>query len=140
MSTLLNLGMIASLRLLLLLPLILLSACTESSATFYLFGEANSCFSRGTSKDCQKFKAYDKVTIMVTAEKQAVSYVQKAYGLDESNTIFKTLEGCKVIDKDNFSCQGLSKASGKFLDTQVFEGKITSESFLLPSTSSTSPS
>ena len=118
-------------KLLLLFVLVLLSGCSTESSEFYIFGPANSCFNSAVIKNCETLKAYDQVKISVNVEKQVVVISQKAYGLNDTNIVFKVLENCKVVDRDNFSCDGLVKAFGRYIDTKFFKSKILTESYLL---------
>jgi hypothetical protein len=118
-------------RLSFLLLCVLLTSCSSATADFYVFGWGNSCYKEGFNKTCTKIKAYDFVKLTVSVEKQSVSYVKKAYFLDNSNIVYETLENCKVIDLDNFSCKDISRASGHFIDTKIFKNRLITDSFIL---------
>jgi len=108
---------------------IILSGCQDGTTTVYLFGPAKSCFTSGKLADCNRLRVYDKVDIKVLVERQEVSYVQAAHGLDASNTVFKRLENCKVVSADSFSCDGLVKSNGAFTDTKAFGQLFVSQSY-----------
>jgi hypothetical protein len=110
---------------------LLLISCSSTTADFYVFGWGNSCYKEGFNKSCTKIKAYDSLKITVSVEKQTVSYVKKAYFLDNSNVVYETLENCKVIDLDNFSCKDISRASGQFIDTKIFKNRLITDSYIL---------
>ena len=111
------------------LLVISLAGCEERSVTIYSFGPANSCFPTTEPEKCHAVKAYDKVEIKVLGDRQEVTYVQKGLGLDESNTVFRRLENCKIIDRDTFSCDGLIRIDGQFVDTKVFGALMVSRSY-----------
>jgi hypothetical protein len=119
------------LRLSFLFLCLLLASCGTTTADFYIFGWGNSCYKEGFNKSCTKIKAYDFLKLTVSVEKQSVSYVKKAYFLDNSNIVYETLETCKVIDLDNFSCKDFSRASGQFIDTKIFKNRLITDSFIL---------
>jgi len=118
-------------RLLAIFLCFLLYGCNSTSTEFYLFGWGNSCFTSIPLKGCKKIKFYDNVKMSINYEKQTVSYVQKANKLDESNVVFKTLDNCKIIDLENFSCEGLKRVSGKYVKTDIFKDRFITESFLI---------
>jgi hypothetical protein len=113
----------------------LLTGCIDAASEYYTFGYHNGCYSKEKINLCSSYKAYDEIKVSVSIEGQAVSVVQKAYDLDASNTIFRRLENCKVIDKKNFSCDGLTIASGKLTSNEIFAGKLITSSWVLSLTS-----
>ena len=110
---------------------LLLISCSSTTADFYVFGWGNSCYKEGFKRSCTKIKAYDSLKLTVSVQKQSVSYVRKAYFLDNSNVVYETLENCKVIDLENFSCENLSRASGQFIDTKIFKDRLITDSIIL---------
>ncbi len=102
--------------------------CTGNSNTkdYFTFGLSKSCFGMEKSSNCNLYKANDKLVISVNQSKQEVTYQLKGLRLDETNTIFNTLDDCKVIDAKNFSCAGLVVVDGQFKDTKVIDGKVVS--------------
>ncbi len=121
----------AKVKLLSLLIFFLLTGCTSNTSEFYLFGLGNSCFQGSVNKHCQKLKAYDEVKLTVNVEKQSVSYVKRAYGLNDKNVVFNTLENCSIVDVNNFSCEGLVRASGRYTKNDVFLARVITQSYLL---------
>jgi len=121
---------LSRLKLAVLLGLVvLLGGCSDRPLDFYLFGAAQSCFPNKDSATCDKLKVYDKVTLKVLVEAQEVTYVQAGLGLDESNTVFHRLQDCKVIDRDNFACDGIVRTDGHISKTAIFGGRVASESY-----------
>ena len=100
--------------LILFLLMIGLAGCEERRVDIYLFGPAKSCFPTADKSKCDKLMVYDKVEIKVRGNRHEVAYVQKGLRLDESNTIFRRLENCNIIDRDTFSCNGLVRTDGQF--------------------------
>lgn len=118
------------LRFLLLISFIVgLSGCWDRPVTLYLFGPAKSCFDKGQRGECLNLKVYDKVELKVFPDKQEVVYIKKGLGLDDSNTVFRKLENCKVIDRENFSCDGLVRTNGGFTNSQSFGDLKVSTSY-----------
>ena len=115
--------------LILFLLMIGLAGCEERRVDIYLFGPAKSCFPTADKSKCDKLMVYDKVEIKVRGNRHEVAYVQKGLRLDESNTIFRRLENCNIIDRDTFSCNGLVRTDGQFVDTKVFGDLVVSESY-----------
>jgi len=113
---------------LILLLASLLSGCVDNTAEYYTYGMAKSCYKNGFPKECKKYIANDKLTLTVNADKQEVTYQLVGMRLDDSNIIFNTLTNCKVVDRKNFSCEGLKITDGKVIDSSVFGKKILSES------------
>jgi hypothetical protein len=113
----------------LLLLIMTASGCSDRPVSFYAFGPAKSCFPISDRFKCDKLKVYDKVELRVSGDTQEVVFVQRAIGLDDSNTVFKKLSGCKVVSRDTFSCEGLVQADGRFTETKVFPGLTISRSF-----------
>lgn len=118
-------------KLLALLMFFMLSGCSSTTTDFYLYGLGNSCFNGKVDQSCTKIKAYDKVKLSISVENQTVTFVKSAYNLDATNVVFKNLENCIVVDVHNFSCDGFSKAAGKFLNTDIVKPRIVTESYLL---------
>ena len=114
----------------LLLILIGLAGCAERPTNVYLFGLAKSCFTKSEGSKCPTLKIYDRVQIKVYGEKQEVIYLREALKLDESNTIYKKLNNCKVIDRDNFACEELARTNGDFTETKAFDDLAISTSYL----------
>jgi len=108
-----------------------LYGCNSISTDFYLYGWGNSCFTSIVKNDCKKVKFYDNVKLSINYEKQTVSFVQKAHDLDVSNVVFKTLENCKIVDLENFSCEELARVSGKYVKTPIFKERFITESYLM---------
>lgn len=115
--------------LILLLLAIGLAGCEERRVDIYLFGPAKSCFPTNDKSKCDKLTAYDKVEIKAWGDRQEATYVQKGLSLDESNTIFRRLENCNIIDRYTFSCNGLVRTDGQFANTKVFGDLVVSESY-----------
>jgi hypothetical protein len=117
----------------LFIPLIffLLSGCSSNTSEFYLFGLGNSCFQGSVNKNCLKLKAYDEVKLAVNIDKQSVSFVKRAYGLNDKNIVFNTLENCSIVDADNFSCEGLVRTSGNYINNDVFKARVITQSYIL---------
>lgn len=66
----------------------------------------------------------------MSVERQEISYVRSAVGLDASNVIFRKLEGCKVVSKEYFSCDDLVVVDGEFSKGGAFNGLLVSSSYL----------
>ena len=115
--------------LILLLLVIGVAGCEQRRLDIYLFGPAKSCFPMMERSKCDKLIVYDKVEMTLSADRQEVVYVQKGLRLDESNTIFRRLENCKVVDRDTFSCGGLVRTNRQFVDSKVFGDLVVSESY-----------
>ena len=115
--------------LILLLVVIGLAGCEDRRVDIYLFGPAKSCFPTTDKSKCDKLMVYDKIEIKVLGDRQEVAYVQKGLRLDASNTIFRRLESCNIIDRDTFSCDGLVRTDGQFVDTKVFGDLVVSASY-----------
>lgn len=117
----------------LLVATLFLSGCEERSANLFLYGPAKPCYAKtlfSSVKTCNKLTVYDRLTLHVNRDRQEVVYLQQGLGLDESNSLFKKLENCTVVDKDNFSCAGLARIEGQFLLTEVFGDRAISSSHL----------
>lgn len=108
-----------------------LSSCSSNVIEFELYGKDNKCYQSSSIKDCTKLKLYDTVKLSINQEKQSASYVRNGYKLDETNTVFDTLDNCKIIDKNNFRCENISRVNGKFSDVSLFKDMQVSESFLV---------
>ncbi len=119
-----------SLRVLLLLLLATLIGCTERTIDVYLYGANNSCFPAKNNLTCDRLKIYDTVDLKILLERQEVTYVQKGLWLDDSNAVFRKLNDCKVIDRGNFSCDGLVRIDGQFTNTSVFKTLFVSTTYL----------
>lgn len=115
--------------LILFLVVIGLAGCEDRRVDVYLFGPAKSCFPTTDKSKCDNLMVYDKVEIKVRGDRQEVAYVQKGLRLDASNTIFRRLENCNIIDRNTFSCNGLVRTDGQFVDTKVFGNLVVSESY-----------
>jgi hypothetical protein len=126
----------ALLRLLVLVAIALLVAgCAEQTRSsvlkVYLFGPDGSCFaSEDAQKACDRLKAYDRVELRVTPERNEVAYVRTAVGLDDGNVVFRNLSGCTVVSRDEFGCPGLVYSDGRFIDARAFRGLVVSRSRL----------
>lgn len=112
--------------------LFLLTGCENRSIDTYLYGPAQSCYMDtpfASVENCKYLRVYDKLVIQASTERQEVVYMMKGLGLDESNSVFGKLDNCKVIDRDNFSCDGLIRIDRRFVNTDVFAGKMISNSY-----------
>lgn len=123
-------------RLMRLLVLVVLTvgtlvSCTDNTAQYYTYGPSKSCYKHGIPKNCQTYIANDKLTISVNQSTQEVTYQLVGMRLDDSNIIFKTLANCKVVDKNNFSCDDFSITDGKVVNSKMFGDKMLSDSSLM---------
>jgi hypothetical protein len=109
--------------------IVALTGCSNRPITLYLFGPAKSCFYEGRKAQCQSLKVYDQIELKASPEKQEVIYLRKGLGLDESNTVFRKLDNCKVVDRDNFSCEGLTRTNGGFTNSKSFGDLTVSTSY-----------
>jgi hypothetical protein len=107
----------------------LLASCEEQSTTLYLFGPANSCFPSRDPGSCDKLKLYDRLTIAVSAQRQEINFVQEGVRLDSSNVIYRKLEGCKIIDRHNFSCNEFSFLKGELHNHSIFKDLVATKSY-----------
>ncbi len=108
------------------------TGCDDRRIDAYLFGPAEICYRQTLSPSvasCQHLKTYDKVVIKTNAGNHEVVYLLNGIGLDLSNTVFNRLDSCKVVDRDNFACDGLERIDGKFVLTDIFPGKRISNSY-----------
>lgn len=55
-----------------------------------------------------------------------MTYSLKGLRLSNDNSVFGTLENCKVVDSKNFSCDGLTEVDGIFTKQTFFGEKIVS--------------
>jgi hypothetical protein len=111
---------------------LLLSACGDKGETAYLYGPAKSCYrnaSISSARNCNTLSPYDRLLFQVNREGQSVTFLQQGLKLDETNTIFRNLENCSVIDEENFSCDGLKQIDKEFVNTEVFGDKVISISY-----------
>lgn len=115
------------------LAVLLLTGCEENKPVeLYLYGPTKSCLAKNLiATKCKSVNVYDKVNLSVNNQSQEVTFVREAIGLDASNIVFKKLENCKVVDVNNFSCDGLSRSSSVFLEKQEFGNLLVSRSKLL---------
>ena len=116
----------------LLFIVLILTGCEGRSLDAYLYGPAKSCYRNtvfASVKDCDDLKVYDTVVIQANGDRQEVVYLMKGLGLDESNSIFRRLDNCKVINRDNFWCDGLVRIDRRFANTEAFGDKVISSSY-----------
>lgn len=76
---------------------------------------------------------HEKVTIRVSSERQEVVILVQGLGTDRGSYIdydFMSLDNCKVIDADNYSCNGLHRVEGKFVRADIFSDRVISNSSL----------
>lgn len=111
----------------------LLAGCENNKPVeLYLYGPSKTCLANNLfASKCKSLDIYDSVNLSVNNQSQEVTFVRAAVGLDESNIIFKKLKNCKVVDVNNFSCDGLSRSSSNFLDKTEFGNLLVSRSQLL---------
>ena len=115
-----------------LIILLQLFGCDQSKTTHYTYGKANACFEQAQiDKPCRRFKPYDEVTINANATSQQVTILIRAIDLSKENTIFKNLTNCKVVDKENFSCDELTLGEGVVSESTLLDGKVIGQSSIL---------
>ena len=107
-----------------------LAGCEEKAFTIYLFGLANSCFSSPAKGKCNDLKIYDRVSISVSNERQEVNLIREGVGLDKDNVVYDKISGCKIIDKNNFSCDKLSFLDGRIVDSSFFKDLTPTKSYV----------
>ena len=111
--------------------LFLLVGCEESVNTFYTFGLDNSCYKYNDLNKCTTYKPYDTLKVSVNKQNREVTYQLSAVGLDDSNTIFKKLNDCDVVDVNNFSCESFVSINGKITNSKVLGNKVISNIYWL---------
>jgi len=117
---------------LLLLSFLALTGCGERSLDAYLYGPAKSCERKtdlASGKSCHTNTVYDILTIQVSRDRQEVIYLVKGLRPEEGNPIFGRLNNCNVINRDNFSCDGLVRVDKTFVNTKAFSDKVFSISY-----------
>jgi hypothetical protein len=118
-------------RVLLLLEIpVILGGCSDQTLTTYLYSPNLACYQKVSLKpkidQCDELRVTDKVTLQINPERQAVTYSLKGLRLSKENSIFGSLENCKVVDNKNFSCDGLKEVDGIFTIQTFFGEKIIS--------------
>jgi hypothetical protein len=117
---------------LLLLSVLALTGCEERSLDAYLYGPTKSCEGKtdlASGKGCHTNTVYEVLTIQISRDRQEVIYLVKGLRPEEGNFIFGKLNNCKVINRDNFSCDGLVRADKTFVNTEAFSDKVFSISY-----------
>jgi hypothetical protein len=109
---------------------IALPGCTDQNLTVYLYSPDLNCYQhvslRPKIDQCSSFKVTDKLTLQINPERQEVTYSLKGLRLSKENSIFGSLENCKVVDNKNFSCDGLTEVDGIFTKQTFFGEKLIS--------------
>ena len=122
------------------------TACSSllgsSSETLYSYREVGLCrdgyvgesHTPGTRiKECLGLLT-TSVTLRVSAESQAVTFVEEDRGFNKDFEIealsVSRLKDCKIVDKLNFACQGLVRTDGAFISTDAFGGRKLSSSWV----------
>jgi hypothetical protein len=107
-----------------------LTACTQEPIDVYLFGPSPSCLKANDRSKCRRLTLYEEVEVSAFKERQEVVYVRTGVASKtSSSSVFGSLQQCKVVDKDNFSCDGLVRRGGEFVETGMFGDLFASESY-----------
>jgi hypothetical protein len=118
-------------RMIILILIFLLTGCDEQTNTFYSYGLDNSCYKSDKSEKCSIYKPYDILNITVNKQNNTVTYQLIGIGLDDSNTIFKTLNDCSVLDTNNFSCTDFVSIDGKISNSAILGDRIISSNWFM---------
>lgn len=115
-----------------LILLLQLAGCDQSTTTHYTYGKTLKCFEQSqTNKPCRHLRPYDEVTISANSGSQQVTMVIRGIDLSKENTVFKTMTNCKVVNKENFSCNELTLDDGIVSTSTALHGKIIGQSAIL---------
>ena len=103
-----------------------LTGCEETTRTFYSFGPNNSCYVQKKVDTCSSYKPYDTVNISINKQNNEVTYQLVGVGLDDSNTVIEKLTDCNIVDVKNFSCKDLVSTDGKITNGKVLGNRVFS--------------
>lgn len=121
------------------------TGCDEAGIEAYLYVPAIPCHldDHASSEKCDKLTVGQKITIKVSSDRQEVVYLLtglKANDGSSKDYRFTKLDGCRVIDKNNFSCDGLERLDGRFTNIEALPAVFVSVSQFLHLTSYLRPS
>lgn len=119
------------LTLLCIATVVLLAACADNTVEAFSYGPAKVCYDKNQLSACDKYIANDRLVLSANQTTQEVTYQLIGMRLDHSNTIFKTLKDCKVVNSKNFTCEGFTVSEGKVIEATLFQHKLISQSAAL---------
>jgi hypothetical protein len=115
---------------LLALVALVLGGCLDQGTDAYVFGFHKSCYSgKKPLAECERIELTATMRFRVLAEQQEVTFLYQSLGAKAEDTIFRRVHQCEVIDSDNFSCPGLIRRDGLFLQAQMLNAVIVTTSY-----------